>query len=303
MLVFDLPDHEFVEVAGPDAHKFLQGQVSCNLELLSDTRSLAGAICNLKGRAIADFQLLWTGEACLLQTSRGMADKIVATLSRYAVFSKVELRRIQPPLALGILDREADADLRRLFPEPLVENNQCAASGGLRLLRLPGGRFELWCLDDAAAAAARELFGAWEPVPVADWVAAEIEAGVVHIGPAISEKYTPQLLNYDLSGVIDFNKGCYTGQEVVARMHFRGKPKKRMFLFRGEQAFSVASRICQPTEEEPQRGEPLLAHANRADGSNLALAVAGIDAVAANSEWRLDACPEAPLLAIPLSYQ
>ena len=303
MPVCALPEHEFIQLSGPDARKFLQGQVSCNVDLLAETRSLPGALCNLKGRVIADFRLAQTGDSCLLQTAAGMADTIVATLSRYAVFSKVELRRVEPPLVLGLLGDGFETALTRLFPKPPTAVNESAVSAQMCLLRLPGGRRELWCLDEAVIPSLRELLGEWRPEPGRDWLAAEIEAGVAHVSPEISEQYTPQLLNYDVSGVINFSKGCYTGQEVVARMHFRGKPKKRLFLFSGEAEFNADSRICAQVGVSPDKGDPVIAHVNRNQGDNLALAVANIEAVAAERPWYLDGRAEAPLRAAPLAYE
>lgn len=303
MSVYALPEHEFVQVDGPDARKFLQGQVSCNVDLLSETHSLPGAVCNLKGRVIADFRLAQTGDSCLLQTTGGMAEEIIATLSRYAVFSRVELRRIEPPLVLGILGDGFEAPLTRLFPALPAAVDESAVSAQMCLLRLPGGRQELWCLDETVIPSLRELFGEWQPGPGREWLAAEIEAGVAHVGPAGSGQYTPQLLNYDISGVINFSKGCYTGQEVVARMHFRGKPKKRLFLFSGEAEFAADSRICARSGAATDKGEPVLVHVNRSQGGNLALAVANIKAVAEGRPWYLDGRAEALLQAAPLAYE
>ena len=303
MPVLALPDHEFIQVSGPDARKFLQGQVSCNVDLLSDTRSLPGAICSLKGRVLADFRLVQSGDFCLMQTAAGMAGKIIDTLSRYAVFSKVELRRVALPLVIGVQGRDYDTALAKLFPKPPATVSESAVSTQMCLLRLPGDRIELWCLDEAVIPLVRELLGEWQAGPNQNWVASEIGAGVVHVGPESSEQYTPQLLNYDISGVINFSKGCYTGQEVVARMHFRGKPKKRMFLFSGEDEFSSSGRICEKAHGNPDKGEPVLALVNQRRGPNLALAVARIEAVSNGRGWCLDGRRDAPLQASALSYE
>ena len=87
--IYVLESYEFIRIRGADRISFLQGQLSCNTELLSAERSLVGALCNLKGRVIADFRLLEIREDIILQCAAGMADKIYATLSKYAVFSKV----------------------------------------------------------------------------------------------------------------------------------------------------------------------------------------------------------------------
>ena len=302
MSVYALPQHEFIEFSGPDTRGFLQGQVSCNVDLLSETRSLAGAICNLKGRVVADFRLLQTGDNCLMQTGRGMADKILSTLSRYAVFSKVELRRLELPLAVGIVGAEYGAALARLFQHPPAAVNDCAVSSQMCLLRLPGNRCELWCMDRSVIPPLRELLGEWPPEPGRDWLAAGIAAGELRLSPAMSEKFTPQLLNYDISGVINFSKGCYTGQEIVARMHFRGKPKKRMFLFESDRAFEENSVICPKPAAGGKGGEALLAHVNHSREVNLALAAASIERAETGAPFFLDGRQDQAVFAIPLDY-
>ena len=306
MPVYALPGHEFIEFTGPDTREFLQGQVSCNIDQLTESRSLPGAICNLKGRVIADFRLAQVGGACIMQTSAGMAETIIATLSRYAVFSKVELRRIDPPLVLGLCGGGYGPALARLFPEAPATDHGCAVSKQMCLLRLPGERFELWCVDAGAVSPLRELFGEWQPSPGADWLAADIEAGVVHVTPAMSGHYTPHLLNYDLSGAVNFSKGCYTGQEVVARMHFRGKPKKRLFLFESEQPLGENSVLAAQAGGPEAGGEPLLVYVNRGvypDGdTSLALAVASIEAVKAREPFFLDGSRQAKVFGYPLKY-
>ena len=88
--MIEIRNCEFVTITGPDTKAFLQGQVTCDIEKLSKNRALAGAICNLKGRVIADFLLVLDGEDCVLRTQSGMAGIIKNTLAKYAIFSKVE---------------------------------------------------------------------------------------------------------------------------------------------------------------------------------------------------------------------
>ena len=90
MQVCELRQYEYVLIAGPDSIPFLQGQVTCDMTQLTDEQCLAGALCNLKGRVIGDFLCVRSAEGCLLQISEGNGQKIAETLSKYAVFSKVE---------------------------------------------------------------------------------------------------------------------------------------------------------------------------------------------------------------------
>ena len=77
------------------------------------------------------------------------------------------------------------------------------------------------------------------------WLYEDIRSGLAHVDKLHSEKYTPQLLNYDISGAVDFSKGCYTGQEIVARMYYRGTPKKRMYLLESEELITADSSVLQ----------------------------------------------------------
>ena len=106
--IYVLQNYEFIRISGVDRISFLQGQLSCNTELLCAERSLTGALCNLKGRVIADFRLVEHNEDIIMQCAAGMAVKIHATLSKYAVFSKVELSQLQSkdnsaPVALSLI--------------------------------------------------------------------------------------------------------------------------------------------------------------------------------------------------------
>ena len=245
--IIELSNHEFVRVSGSDAVSFLQGQITANLDNLSADNCVSAALCNLKGRVIADFRVILRDDDCILQTSKGMAGIIISTLAKYAVFSKVEISHEQDIVARGIMMASDQAgpnvDGFDSFP---ARSNQCLQNSDALLLKLECAgmdksgdaskhradqRFELWQFHNSVCAV--ENSGAGSPESdLSDWQRGDILSGTVHVDQSISERYTPQLLNYDISGVVDFDKGCYTGQEVVARMHYRGKAKKRLFLLR-----------------------------------------------------------------------
>lgn len=276
MQITELPDFDYLQVSGTDTIKFLQGQLTCNVERLSASQALPGAVCNLKGRVIADFTLFRDGENCLLQCTAGTGDKLRQTLARYAVFSKVELKLVEPPARIyGIIGNSANsafAELAMQFPEGnyLVSDN-----ADYRILRLPGRlpRFQLWCRSDEANTRLLQLDVMEEQVPSTAWLREEILSGIVHVSADKSEEYTPQLLNYDLSGVIDFKKGCYTGQEVVARMFYRGKPKKRLYLVACSEDLTNDSAISSSDSPDQPVAEILSAVPRGEEDSSLALAI------------------------------
>ncbi|MEQ8407584.1 MAG: hypothetical protein RKH07_04840 [Gammaproteobacteria bacterium] len=228
MLVIDLSHLEFIRISGPDAEKFLQGQVSCDMTQVTLTSSRRGVLCNLKGRVIADFRIVRYNDDYLLQTQPGMAQKILDTLARYAVFSKVELVRDDSiTKVLGVIDANvSDFGAIKL---PTTANAATPLQDAVLLnADETGARLEFWCTGEHPLA--QQIQKAGQAGNQQDWLREELRAGILHVNESDSEEFTPQLLNYDIAGVIDFRKGCYTGQEVVARMFYRATPKKRLYL-------------------------------------------------------------------------
>lgn len=303
MTRIDLDNYQYIRVSGPDATQFLQGQLSCNLELLAPDRSLRGALCNLKGRVIADLRILLQGQDCLMQTAGGMADSVLTTLSRYAVFSKVELTLETPHRpAIGFIGNDGndgsdgEDQLLALFGSLPQQTDQVVQIESASLIKIAGthARYELWFQGSAGVDLQQQSIALeqLQAIPVGslhDWEREDLLAGIIHITPALSEEHTPQLLNYDIGGIIDFSKGCYTGQEVVARMHYRGKAKKRLYLLNSEQEISTDSRVLQLGTENPKPLEILaFNNAGAADANgNLLLAVLGNEAVSSGSKFSL----------------
>lgn len=294
--IFSLQHYEFIRVSGPDTRSFLQGQLSCNMELLSAQRSLTGALCNLKGRVIADFRLLAQGEDCLMQCAEGMADTILTTLSKYAVFSKVRLEQLDRqtapgPSAFGLIGAAVEAGIALLGLKLPATTDAVTEGESCTVIRLPGParRIELWFHSPAAK---DEFLCRAEVEPSDDlqaWQRADIEAGVIHVTTELSEEYTPQLLNYDISGLIDFKKGCYTGQEIVARMFYRGTAKKRLYLASSSVEVGADSRVVTESEADSgldSAGGEILRFSN-SEAPALLLAVLASEAIASGEKLQL----------------
>ncbi len=276
MQITELSDLDYLEVSGPDSKSFLQGQLTCDVDALSETTALPGAICNLKGRVIANFTLLQQGENCLLQCAAGTGEKLRETLARYAVFSKVELHSVSAPHRVyGVIGDNTENAFAEIFADFPSSDFGTLVLDEFRILSLPGrqNRFQIWCLTEAADTRLRQLDVMEEQAPASAWKRAELMAGIIQVSAELSELHTPQLLNYDISGVIDFNKGCYTGQEVVARMYYRGKPKKRLYLIASETSLSTDTTVS--TAEKPDKSvAEILASVDATDSDpNLALAI------------------------------
>jgi len=309
--IYTLDSYEFIRISGADSKSFLQGQLSCNTDLLCAGRSLSGALCNLKGRVIADFRLVEIGEDIIMQCASGMAGKIHATLSKYAVFSKVELEPLSgesssTPQALGCMGDSIDAALSLLqleLPDSLDEVSQNADCS---VIRLPGSatRVELWFPNLTAKSAFLARADLSINNELQAWYRAEIEAGIIHVTPQLSEEYTPQLLNYDISGLIDFKKGCYTGQEIVARMFYRGTAKKRLFLADSSHTISKNSRVVEQSSVDAtaeSSGSAILAFTNY-QAPALLLAVFASDSAESGREYRLSDQPDSEVRVQSITY-
>ncbi len=278
-----LNHYEFVRVAGTDALSFLQGQLSCNTELLTEQQSLTGALCNLKGRVIADFRLLKEQDDCILQCAEGMARPIATTLSRYAVFSKVEISTLASASeasdsaidAIGLIGEPLDRLCRALGIDLPGDDHSVAQSADFSVIRIPGlnKRAEVWFHQRGARDRFLSNHGLLASTIQGRWCREDIAAGIIHVTPEISEEFTPQLLNYDISGLIDFTKGCYTGQEIVARMFYRGTAKKRLYLLSSNQTISDNSRLITSGMKEANTGIKILAYSNFENDVSLLLSV------------------------------
>lgn len=302
MTAVELTSHEFIRVTGPDARQFLQGQVSCDVGALSGAHSLRGALCNLKGRVITDFRLLLDGDDCLLQVQQGMAEPVLQTLKKYAVFSKVELLQDQSFASVtGLMGDATPNWIAEHVGKPPETVDAVTSTDQALIVRLPGSapRFEIWSRDPIDTTSLTPVESALQ-----QWQAEDIASGIVHVTPAISEQYTPQLLNYDISGVINFKKGCYTGQEVVARMFYRGKPKKRLYRLCSDQPLSITSVLVDADSGEDIKAE-ILACASAADagnGSHCLLAIVDTELAEASRELTLAADRDASVKFATLPY-
>ncbi len=230
-----LPGEALLEVTGRDAVTFLHNQASCDLKNLGPDRATYGTLCNPQGRVLADFIALALGpERVLLRLRRDILDSTLAALGRFALFSKVTLSAARDEWRLlGCQGAGAAASLQQLFAAMPAADLAWNGGTGAILLQLDGRgeRFEVWINCGEKPALLEQLEAA---LPVAtcasDWEAATLRRGIARITAATAGELLPQQLNYDLSGHINFRKGCYPGQEVIARMHYKGKAKRRLVL-------------------------------------------------------------------------
>jgi tRNA-modifying protein YgfZ len=215
-----LASHAAVAVTGRDARTFLQGQVSNDILGLERHPGMLAASCNRQGRVLATMRLAADGDGVLLVLSARLAHTLIAQLTTYVLRADVRFEdRSRKLLVAGLIDAEPDARWSR----------SAAAAAGLAMLVASPRRIllagERPALDAALAAVPRTSPDEWERVTIED--------GEPSIMPATAALWTPQMLNLDLIGGISFSKGCYVGQEVVARAQHLGRTKRRTLRYVG----------------------------------------------------------------------
>jgi len=208
---------------GPDAVSFLQGQLSNDLARLSAERSLLAGYHNPQGRVIAVLRLLQLAPDDLLAVlPRELIPPVAARLSKFILRAKVKLADESPQWRVsGLLASDSDAAL------PATENETARLGTGsvVRLAHLPA-RWLL--LSPVSELPLPDTVAAADPL---SWRRLALAAGEPQVYAATSEEFIAQMLNLDCLGAIAFDKGCYTGQEVIARAHYRGRVKRRMQRF------------------------------------------------------------------------
>ncbi|MBB6523702.1 YgfZ/GcvT domain-containing protein [Pseudoteredinibacter isoporae] len=226
LLLCPLDHKSALEVIGPDSKSFLQGQLSCDLDEVSDTQWRLGAHCNHKGRMLSSFRASALGEEHIrLILRHNISENAHKALAKYAIFSKAELSVNSDLLGLGLSGTNAENQLQA-WQLPRPKDGQCAEHNGVQILNISGDRFEIWTDSERMKNLLDQLKS--EPLLVdnAYWRLLDIRAGIAEIEAGVEESIIPQMLNFNELDGINYQKGCYTGQEIIARMQYRGNLKR-----------------------------------------------------------------------------
>lgn len=228
-----LTNKQLLLVKGPDAGKFLQGQVTCDVKELNEPVTRLGAQCNPKGRILLSFRALqMNNETIALRLPASMMESAQKTLGKYIVFSKAKLQDGGNDFALfGLFGDSAAAVASTFFQQLPTTYEGWIEKDGSYLIQLAANRFECWVATATVDSFLDAIEKQTQKVSADEWQLLDIAAGIGEVYPESYELFTPQELNYQLVNGINFRKGCYTGQEIVARLHYRGKLKRHMYRF------------------------------------------------------------------------
>ena len=279
-VICDLSHRALIAVEGEDAFSFLQGQLTCDMNEIRADRSRLAAWCSPKGRVLALFRILRSDSGFLLELARAQLDSTLPRLKMYVLRAKVALEPVSDHyVQLGLAGESApDLIATRYGPAPPLPD-QMATNGDTRIIRLRGepARFQFIGAPAEAKALWESAAGVLTPAGSAAWSLLNILAGVPEeVG---ADEHLPQMINLDVLEGLSFTKGCYVGQEIIARTHHLGRLKRRMYLI--ESANGDPPAPGAPIVEAPGGSEAgsIVSSAPRGESDGFAaLAVLRIDA-------------------------
>ncbi len=260
---FELGSTGLIAVRGADAVAFLQAQLTSDVASLPARHTQYSGYCSPKGRLLATF-VLWRGDdEILLQLPETLCASIQARLAKYVLRAKVTLTQASGDYrAFGVAGAGAEKAVEPLVGQAPRDIHELVASGRHSVARISNSRFVLLAPAAEAAHARATLGRHATQQPESAWLRLEIEAGIPTITPPTQDEYVPQMVNLDLIGAVSYSKGCYPGQEIVARTHYLGRLKQRMY------------RIHAPTSAQPVAGDPLYSPAFGAEQASGAILLA-----------------------------
>ena len=297
----NLSHYGVIAVDGEDRRSFLQGQLSNDLSSLSPTTSQLAALSNPQGRAVAVMRLVELDDAICLLLGSESVQGVLARLQRYVLRAKVTLSDHSNRISvLGILDKDKKYIEKHLGISFPTHAGTVVPGAGLRVLSAEGDlpRWLLLTPADRAQQLTRELGWTDDPGYSESWRLSDLRAGLPVVHPQTQEMFLPQMLNLDLLGGISFTKGCYTGQEVIARTQNLGRIKRRMLRFSTE------------ADEQPMPGDAIYVGKDKAgdvvtaapgDGGWELLAVMKLSTQTKNLS--LDEQGQRVLTSLPLPYK
>ena len=232
-VICDLSHLGLLELKGADVLTFLQGQVTNDIKLLDGNNAHYTGYCNPKGRLLALFLAFSHLDHVHLQMPKELIESIAKRLKMYVMRSKVEISDVSESIIkMGLNGINAAELLTPIFDRIPHNYYELVSLSNGALLKLPGAtpRYEIFTDSINAPIIWNALTQHSKPVGAACWEWLEIEAGIPDVTLKTQEEFVPQMLNLDALNAINYKKGCYTGQEIVARTHYLGKVKRRTQL-------------------------------------------------------------------------
>jgi len=229
----DLSHLGLIRAHGNDAQTFLQGQLTGDVREVGSQHSQLSGYCSPKGRLLAVLRLFFYNDSYYLQLPREILPTILKRLGMFVLMSKVTLEDSSEFMAhIGLSGPKSEHQLKNIIGQLPLDVDQVLEVDKIIVIRIAGvqPRFEIYGTPAELQRVWEKLSNSAVPVGSAAWRRLDVLAGIPAIYTDTMDAFVPQMVNLETLGGISFKKGCYTGQEVVARLHYRGNLKRRMYL-------------------------------------------------------------------------
>ena len=302
-----LNDFSAISLVGEDQSKYLQGQVTCDVDLVNDNSLSHGAHCDAKGKVLAVFRLINRANEFLLLQPKSSLALSLAALIKFGVFAKVTITETTQLSFFAVVGEQAEQLLQEKF-NSIPDSSMPVIQSGTTTLVYLGGKQQRYLIIDQSDVATKLIQQLALPIYNQNlWNLLEIQQGFPILADENLAHYVPQMLNLQAIGGISFTKGCYLGQESVARMQYLGKNKRALFALSTQKLSSVINNEIKAGDIiEKQLGEnwrkagDVLAYYQSAEQINIQAVLA--NDVDDNTVFRLKKQPEVALSLTKLPY-
>ncbi len=267
--LIELSDFGAISLSGEEQSKYLQGQVTCDVNKSTESNLLVGAHCDAKGKVFSVFRLINRSSAHLLLQPKGSIENSLIALKKFGVFAKVAIDVVENLSFVALVGEQASTLLQQEFSQVPDSLSPVVQVGSTSLIYLCGEQPRYIVIDEKVAIS---TFINKLSLPVysqAIWNLLEITQGFPILTAGTSGHYVPQMLNLQAINGISFTKGCYLGQETVARMQYLGKNKRALYALsvQLEQPFQADDIIEKKLGDNWRKAGDILAHYQADDGN------------------------------------
>lgn len=293
-------DTGLLQAVGDDAGVFLHNLLTNDIKGIAPDGVQRAGFCTPKGRLLADFLVWRESGGFLLQLSADILPGILKKLSMYVLRSRVKLTDAGAErVVIGLSGPDADTLLREIGATPPAPMRATPFPGGV-VVGLAERCFQLVLQAAGAPALWRQLSTRARPVGIAAWQWLDIAAGIPRITAPTQEQFVPQMVNFELVGGVSFKKGCYPGQEIVARTEYLGKIKKRMVRARlAEGAATAGDPVYAPETGEQACGSIVITAPSPSGGTELLMVLPSSAAKSGEVHLGTPNGPQLSLLELP----
>ncbi|WP_105900865.1 tRNA-modifying protein YgfZ [Vibrio gangliei] len=301
LVLCHLPSWGAITMYGDDKKSYLHGQVTCDVVSLEPHQSTLGAHCDAKGKMLSAFRLFHHQGGYAMFQRRSAIEKELVEIKKYAIFSKVDIQSSND-VFLGLIGTHATQTVEALSGQALTEDTQVLAFGNITAVQISDQRWLLML----PAADVEALLTQLNSATCADetvWDYADIMQGLPRVNQHEQLEHIPQAMNLQVLNGISFTKGCYTGQETVARAKYRGINKRALFRLEGEcpDPLSDNLNLERQVGENWRNAGQINTYYQFGDGKLILLAVLPNN-LENDTQFRLEAFPESRLHFAELPY-